>query len=470
MVSKVEFLRGFGYNRTIMADFFSYCRLQVGCLVFMLYVGFLMIKTSDKNQKCNVFSDLLFFVGEICIVFDAITAWSVNRTDIVSPFANIILHGIFYILLESELWIMYFYFRSIANRLPKSRAQKIFFVVLILSIMGATIAFLPGIKIIRGSTTNYSYGVSVYIVFSLVPLLLAFIGVFGRKYVRNAEPVKQLTFISCFVTVSFLTVIQFIYPESLITSLNVSLIAISVALNSENPMIHRLEQYKKKSEMEKKYYDRLDEIEQRQSIIRHDEKHYLAAIGGLCAEGKIEDIEKLLKVMDIELQKNTPKKYVRNRIANALFNEKESLALRQNVKIDFQIEPEVDFENIKEIDIIAMFGNLIDNAVRAEQEWIDAHDGDCSSIAIKLFETEGNFIMFVVENHFMNIETKNGKIISTKKLPGEHGIGMFNVRSLCDSYGGVFDIEIDGELFIASICLPKNTREKVFVNRGISNV
>ena len=78
--------------------------------------------------------------------------------------------------------------------------------------------------------------------------------------------------------------------------------------------------------------------------------------------------------------------------------------------------------------------------------------------------------MFVVENHFMNIETKNGKIISTKKLPGEHGIGMFNVRSLCDSYGGVFDIEIDGELFIASICLPKNTREKVFVNRGISNV
>ena len=47
---------------------------------------------------------------------------------------------------------------------------------------------------------------------------------------------------------------------------------------------------------------------------------------------------------------------------------------------------------------------------------------------------------------------------------------MFNVRSLCDSYGGVFDIEIDGELFIASICLPKNTREKVFVNRGISNV
>ena len=96
--------------------------------------------------------------------------------------------------------------------------------------------------------------------------------------------------------------------------------------------------------MEKNYYDRLEEIEQKQSIIRHDEKHYLAAIGGLCAEGKTEEIARLLKVMNIELQKNTPKKYVRNRITNALFNEKENIASKENVKIDFQVEPEVELE------------------------------------------------------------------------------------------------------------------------------
>lgn len=439
-----------------MLDFFNYCRLQVGCLVFLLYIGFLIIKTSDKNTECNVYGDFLFCVGEVCIVFDAVTAWSVNNTDRVSLTVNLALHGIFYILLEAELWLMYFYFRSIAGRLPKTLPEKLLFAFLITGIAGVTLFFLPDVKIMEGKTTNYSYGISVYIVFSLVPLFLFFISVFGRKYVAKADPIKKLTFVSCFITVGFFTCLQLIFPEILITSLNVSLIIIAVSLNNENPLFQRLERITKQFELEKKYYDRLDEIEQRQSIIRHDEKHYLAAIGGLCAEGKTEEIEKLLNVMNIELQKNTPKKYVRNRITNALLNEKETIALKNNIRIDFQIEPEVELDNFDEIDLIAMFGNLIDNAVRAEKEWQEKKESpEDSAVSIKLFETDGNFLMLIVENHFSNVEIKNGKLTSTKKLPGEHGIGLYNVRMLCEKYGGIFDMDIEDNVFTSSICLPK---------------
>lgn len=164
--------------------------------------------------------------------------------------------------------------------------------------------------------------------------------------------------------------------------------------------------------------------------------------------------------MNIELQKNTPKKYVRNRIANALLNEKENLALKENIHIDFQIEPEVELDCFEEIDIIAMFGNLIDNAVRAEKEWKESLSGSAekSAVSIKLFETEGNFIMFVVENHFFRIDVKNGRLASTKEVPGEHGLGLFNVRQLCEKYRGIFDMEIDGEIFVSSICLPKGRK------------
>lgn len=112
---------------------------------------------------------------------------------------------------------------------------------------------------------------------------------------------------------------------------------------------------------------------------------------------------------------------------------------------------------MEDIDLIAMFGNLIDNAVRAEKEWKDSPDKDSvdSAVVIKLFETEGNFIMFTVENHFLTLDVKNGKLVSTKRVPGEHGLGLFNVERLCEKYGGLFDMETEGNTFISSICLPK---------------
>ncbi|MBQ0039389.1 MAG: sensor histidine kinase [Treponema sp.] len=443
-----------------MAEFFSCCRLQIGCLVFLLYIGFLSLRLADKDDDCNVFADLLYVVGEICVVFDALTAWSVNSPHVVPWNVNLVLHGIFYILLELELWLMYFYFRSIAGRLPDSLGQKIFFGVLAVSLMTATLLLLPSMRVVHGERTNYSYGAPVFIVFSMVPMFLFFIVVFGRKYVLRADPLRKLTFGSCFFAVLFFTLIQLIFPESLVSSLNVSLIVVSVALNSENPVFHKLERITRKYEMEKKYYDRLDEIEQRQAIIRHDEKHYLAAIGGLCAEGKTEEIEKLLKVMNIELQKNTPRKYVRNRIVNALFNEKETLAGKEQVAIDFQIEPEVELVGFEDIDLIAMFGNMIDNAVRAESEWQESkgHRGT-EPVSVKLFETDGNFIMFIVENHYRSIEMANGRLVSTKKLPGQHGLGLMNIKSLCEKYGGVFDMESSDDIFVTSICLPKSVGE-----------
>ena len=133
-----------------MPDIFFYTRLQTGCLVFLLYIGFLVIKGKDENTKCNVFSDCLYYFGILCVIFDGLTAWSVNMIDSVSMATNIVLHGIFYLLLETELWFMYFYFRSIVGRLPKTIWEKILFACIAGSVAAVTLITLPDIKIIQG--------------------------------------------------------------------------------------------------------------------------------------------------------------------------------------------------------------------------------------------------------------------------------------------------------------------------------
>ena len=91
-----------------------------------------------------------------------------------------------------------------------------------------------------------------------------------------------------------------------------------------------------------------------------------------------------------------------------------------------------------------------------EKEYYEDRDG-CPSICVKLFETNGNFIMFSVENHYRKIGYANGGLLSTKSQPAEHGIGLKNVRRICGKYGGVFDLDIGTNLFCVNICLPNSS-------------
>lgn len=160
--------------------------------------------------------------------------------------------------------------------------------------------------------------------------------------------------------------------------------------------------------------------------------------------------------MNSDLQKITPKTFSSSRIINALFNEKESTAQNVGVKIDFNVEINVDLLFIKDTDIISMFGNLIDNAVRAAK---DNHDED-RIVYVQLFETDGNFIMFTVENKFSGeIIRSNEKYISTKKNEsGVHGLGLESSERLASKYGGFLDLDVDEEkkIWLSSLSIQKN--------------
>lgn len=207
-----------------------------------------------------------------------------------------------------------------------------------------------------------------------------------------------------------------------------------------------------KNDMQMKYYTRIEEIDKQQTIYRHDMKQYLSAIAGLAEEGKSQDILKLIEQMGTDIKAITPKIYTSNGLLNALLGEKESQAQKQDVKIEFTIEPSVNVDFIKETDMVSMFGNLIDNAIRAEKEW----DGE-RKMSVKLFETEGNFLMFCVENHFVGDRSKeNGRYITTKVHKDRHGLGIESVKSLANKYGGMLTLNEQGNIFMADLLLSRS--------------
>lgn len=217
---------------------------------------------------------------------------------------------------------------------------------------------------------------------------------------------------------------------------------------------HELDILKQKIEMERIYYNRLDEIEQKQVAVRHDIKHYISVLRALNSEKKFAEMEKLFNQFEDGMNRITPEKYTKNRILNALLSEKKSNAAKDEVTVEYMIEPNIDVDMLSDIDIISLFGNLIDNAIRAEKE----SGSVIKKINVNLFEAEGNFNVLNVRNRFDHVEKKGNDFISTKK-EGVHGIGLKNVERIAKKYGGVFTVEIEEngseKVFDATVCFAK---------------
>ena len=175
----------------------------------------------------------------------------------------------------------------------------------------------------------------------------------------------------------------------------------------------------------------------------------------LAGEDRISEMKDLLNQFEEGMNKITAVKYSSNRILNALLSEKKVVALKKNVEIEYMIEPNVNMNFMSDLDVISLFGNLIDNAVRAESECTL----DKKIIKVNLFESEGKFNVLYIRNHFLHVQKKGLAFISTKKDETEqHGIGLKNVEHIVKKYGGVFTAESQEEkenIFEATVCLPK---------------
>ncbi|WP_407400506.1 sensor histidine kinase [Treponema sp.] len=220
---------------------------------------------------------------------------------------------------------------------------------------------------------------------------------------------------------------------------------------------YELDFYKQKVQMEKQYYDHLDEIEQKQVSVRHDIKHYISVMKVLAEENRIDDLKNLIQSFESGMEKITPSVYTNNRMVNAILSEKKSLAEKSGIEIQFTVEPNVDLSFLKDLDAISLFGNLIDNAIRAESE----SSSDRKEIMFRLFEGEGQFNILNIINHFDKIEKKGGKYQSTKKDGGIHGIGLKNVEHIVEKYHGIFNAEAEDGIFEVSVCLPRQALSSI---------
>ena len=108
-------------------------------------------------------------------------------------------------------------------------------------------------------------------------------------------------------------------------------------------------------------------------------------------------------------------------------------------------------EGLRPLDITAIVGNALDNAIEAVVRIPDAAD---RHIRLTVFAQE-DFVMLRVENPFDGIVHRRRGAITSRKPGSEHGYGLRSIATAAERYGGSMTATDQRGWFYLSVLLPR---------------
>lgn len=208
---------------------------------------------------------------------------------------------------------------------------------------------------------------------------------------------------------------------------------------SQTKYEERSRRYSKEGELDERYKERI-----------HDIKYYLKQIGIYLNENRYEEIRDMLEELQIDIHKHETDKICANRFLNSLLADFQRTAGNLGLRTEVFVEAGFKIEYMKEIDIMSLLGNLLDNAIEAAQKC------EIGIIKVSLYmQNQGDIAVYSIENNYDGkINRKGDKLLTTKEDEWGHGIGLGNVRRVVDSYNGYIQQDFDENYCTTTILVP----------------
>lgn len=217
----------------------QYVKLQVGCLLVILYIVITYIKATYRKISCNRYFDVLLAVAPWAVFFDGFTAWTVNHMDIVPEYVNRTAHLIFFVLMDIIIIVTakYMYSELLGER--KKERENLFLAIPGILSLVLLVAGIGELHYIHGETTWYSMGFSVYVCFATLVVYygsILFIVISRHRFLPKDKMLGTLSFI---VIMGIILIVQICFPEVLLTALFPTILVLGIYVDFENPHIRK---------------------------------------------------------------------------------------------------------------------------------------------------------------------------------------------------------------------------------------
>lgn len=158
--------------------------------------------------------------------------------------------------------------------------------------------------------------------------------------------------------------------------------------------------------------------------------------------GNLEEIDKNKIHAFVENMQLTEVNYCENKVIDALLHNKITLAKSKQIQVYTQVIAPENL-NIKLLDLISLFSNLLDNAIDASKK------SENPFIMIDCYPNRNYFVIKVSNSKIKEEKVNLLNSISTKNDAKHHGLGMYIIKNIVEKYDG--DIQICYDDFTADI-------------------
>lgn len=179
------------------------------------------------------------------------------------------------------------------------------------------------------------------------------------------------------------------------------------------------------------YLQTIEESYRKNRALMHDLNNHAVAMRALADSGKQEELVRYIDTFSRKVKENMFPVHSGSIVLDALLADKYHRAASRDIPILFEeIRYDVDLDDQ---DLCIILGNLLDNAIEENEK---CPDPGKRRIFLRILSEEDSLSIRVRNPLFHELTVKNGLPVSRKPDGEHHGMGLKNVRRVCDRYGG----------------------------------
>jgi len=196
---------------------------------------------------------------------------------------------------------------------------------------------------------------------------------------------------------------------------------------------------------EKNYYDILEQQNQQLMLYAHDAKNHLAAIRELNEDPRIDAyVDKLSD----QLKSYSSNCHSGNKLLDVMLNKYILECEGKGISLQYDVKS-CNFRNVEDIDLVAILGNLMDNAVAASEH------SQGKKIILETTLRNKYQVLVITNSCDMPPVQQDDGLMTSKADRRNHGFGLKSVRRTLKKYHGDFNWEYldDSHEFITTVML-----------------
>lgn len=232
----------------------------------------------------------------------------------------------------------------------------------------------------------------------------------------------------------------FVLPFMILTALSLLAAVVVLSRHEELQLGQRLQ------EMQAAYYQGIQREQTGIRMIRHDLNNHIAVIQNLLEQNDAARAANYLSELSGSDILSGSARICENDIVNAILSGKTALMERHGIAAEWAVSLPPDL-TVADIDLCALFGNALDNAIEAARFAADKHILVCA-------RADKGILMLQVENTYDTpLHMEHGRFRTTKADTAAHGLGLRGMQEIARRYGGSLAAETENGRFILTVYL-----------------